>query len=73
MMINTHKNGTKVRVLVDVHVAEINQQRHHAVEEADNGHAHKELRCRGCVSHHERRSERVVTNSRVSLNQWDLA
>lgn len=41
--INTHKNGSEVRVLVDVHVAKVNQQSHHAVQEADDGDSHKEL------------------------------
>lgn len=72
-MTNTHKNGSKVRILVDVHVAQINQQSHHAVQEADNADADEELRRGGRVSHHVCRSDGVVTKSNVVIYQWKVA
>lgn len=70
---DTHKNGSKVRILVDVHVAQVHQQSHHAVQEADDGDAEEKLCRGGGVSHHVRRGDRAVANRGVSFNERDLA
>lgn len=64
-MDNTYKHWPKVGVLVDVHVAQVHQQRRHAVEEADNGHAHKELSRGGGVSHQVRGGNRAVADGGI--------
>lgn len=71
--ITTHKNGSKVRVFVDVHVTQIHQQSCHAVEETDNANAYEKLSSRGGVADQVRRCYRVVTNSGVRCNKWNLA
>lgn len=70
--VDTHKNRAEVRVFVDVHVAQIHQQSHHAVEEADGGHAHEELRRGGGVSHQVCGRDRTVADGGVSCNQRDV-
>lgn len=67
------KNGSKVRVFVDVHVTQIHQQSCHAVEETDNANAYEKLSSRGGVADQVRRCYRVVTNSGVRCNKWNLA
>lgn len=68
-----HKNGSEVRVLVDVHVAQVNQQSYHAIQEAHNPDADEELHG-GCrVSHQVRGCDWAIANSGVSINEQDLA
>lgn len=56
-----------------MHVAQVDEQRRHAVEEADDGHAHEEL-CRGrSVSHQVRGGDRAVADGGVVGDQGHLA
>lgn len=72
-MDNTYKHRPEVGVLVDVHVAQVHKQRRHAVEEADNGHAYKELRRGGGVSHQVRGGDRAVADGGIAGDQGHLA
>lgn len=72
-MDDTHKHGPEVRVLIDVHVAQVYQQRRHAVEEADDGHAHEELGRGGGVSHQVCDGNRAVAEGGIGGHQGHLA
>lgn len=69
----THKHGPEVGVLVNVHVAQVHEQRHHAVEEADDGHAHEELGRGRRVSHQVRGGDRAVADGGVVRDKGHLA
>lgn len=68
----THKDWPEVGVLVDVHVAQIHQQGQYAVEEADGGHAHEELRRGGGVSHQVRRRHGAIADGGVPRDERDV-
>lgn len=70
---DTYKHRPKIGVLVDVHVAQVHQQRCHAVEEAHDGHAHKELGWGGGVTHQVRGGDRAVADGGIAGDQGHLA